>query len=78
MTNKVVGILGNVVPGQPNPEVVELLEEALEMAKRGEINSVGIVRLDAEGCANTAWTHKSQYFALMGAVSLLHHRLLAD
>lgn len=77
MTN-VKPINGSVVPGQPNPAVVDLLEEALGMARRGEIVSVGLVRLDAQGTANTAWTHQSQYFALMGAVQVLMHRLLAD
>lgn len=76
--SNVKGINGVVVPGQPNPAVVELLEEALAMANRGEIVSVGLVRLDAHGCANTSWAHQSQYFALMGAVQVLMHRLLAD
>lgn len=78
MTNKVVGILGYVAPGDPVPTVVALLEETLEMARKGEITAVAIATVQSDGCANGNWAHKADYYALLGSLARLQHRLVAD
>ena len=78
MTNKVVGILGNVAPGEPVPTVVALLEEALKQAKNGEICAVAIATVQPDGCANGNWAHKADYYTLLGSLARLQQRLVSD
>lgn len=77
MTN-VTTIKGNVLPGTPNPRVIELLEQQLEAARRGEVSGVAIATLSPDGCAGALWAHQSDYFSLIGAVARLQYRLLQD
>lgn len=78
MANKVVGILGNVAPGEPVPSVVALLEKVLEQAKRGEITAVAIATVQPDGCAWNDWAHKAEYYALLGSLARLQQRLVSD
>ena len=78
MTNKVVGILGNVAPGEPVPTVVALLEKVLEQAKNGEITAVALATVQADGCCWNDWAHKAEYFTLLGSLARLQHRLVCD
>lgn len=77
MTN-VKAINGNILPNEPNPRVVALLEAELEKAKRGDIKAVAIATIDSDGCGDGYWAHQSSYFSLIGAVARLQQRLVSD
>lgn len=61
---------------QANESAVRVLEEWLEMAKRGEIIAVAIAGLTADRAAMTHISATDPFVALAGAVSILQHRML--
>lgn len=76
--SNVKAINGHIVPGEPNPQVVALLEKALDEARKGEISAVAIATLSPDGCSYSEWAHKADYYALLGAVARLQQRLVCD
>lgn len=65
-----------VIAPQPDPDVVEILEEALEMAKRGELRSVMVT---GEITGNHTYTHYAtgDLLTAIGLASFLTHTLQA-
>jgi hypothetical protein len=56
--------------------VVELLENALEVAKRGELVGVTVVGVMPDGAAFTASSSSYALPAMIGALVVAQHRLL--
>ena len=75
VSSKVVSLLGNAIPGEAAQGTVELIEEMLAKAKSGEIRSIAVAAIKANGNATTRWSHESEFIALTGAVSWLLHRM---
>lgn len=46
--------VARVVPVLGNPEVIRVLEDALALARSGDLVAVGLVRVGARGLASTA------------------------
>lgn len=67
---------GVIHAGQPDPLVVALLEKYLEQAKNGQVVSVAIALSYSDSSA-TDWAGSREAVTILGAVSLLHHRLAA-
>lgn len=72
---KVVSIGDMTPPDTAVPETVALLERMLARAKSGELRSVAVAGVKANGGAVTEWNHEAQFFALAGSVAWLQHRL---
>lgn len=68
-----------VLTNEPNPEVIEVLERALERAKTGEILSVAVVYIDASPHLGAFdwWTRSNDRLTLTGALSLCADRIKA-
>lgn len=62
-------------PDQAVPETVRLLENFLEMAKTGEIRSIGLVGVKANNHLSTAWHSEGQYYTLVGGMGWFQHRM---
>lgn len=60
------------------PGVVELLQDWLAQAQRGELKAVALAAVTGAGAARTNWHHIDQYPALVGAVSCLTFRMHSD
>jgi hypothetical protein len=58
-------------------DAVETLERYLERAKSGEIVTVAIAAVNAEGTANFSYSQQVNGVSLLGAVALLQHDLTA-
>lgn len=77
MTNNIVSIGGAIVPGTPEPEVVQILENLLAAAKRGEVIGLGVVTVSPEHTVMTSWTGAlGTHFQLGYGVALLASRYL--
>ncbi len=60
----------------PVPEIVELIEKMLELAKKGDIRSVAVAyTLDGRGCI-TNWHNNGEFYVLMSSVAVLHYEML--
>ncbi len=75
--------MGNLVelrsrPMQINHESVEMLEETLAKAKAGEISEVAIAALLADGSCETQSTASDHFQQMIGAVGILHHRMIDE
>ncbi|RJQ38262.1 MAG: hypothetical protein C4555_05205 [Dehalococcoidia bacterium] len=62
------------VPGEPDPEIVEVLEEYLEMAKRGEITGFAAAIISTNGTMRTGWQSRD-WAAITAAVGTLFVRM---
>jgi hypothetical protein len=57
--SKIVGLAGRAPP-QPNgaePDVIQMLEEALEKARSGDVVSVGLVLVSPRGLISPWWAN---------------------
>lgn len=75
---EVVSMFGGEVPatGEPRQSVIELLEMLLERANAGNLQAVGVVTTDIDGCA--AW-HASGLlggYSMIGALAILNAFLM--
>jgi len=62
-----------------NQAVVDILEEALDRAKRGELAGVAIASVKSDKMtASTVFAKTDSLPALIGAVAILQNRLLTD
>lgn len=59
----------------PNPGVVEALEDILARAKAGDLSSVAIAVVYRDGSTGDAWSEPASIGTLIGAVTILQHRL---
>lgn len=68
----IVSLYGQVIPGVPVPEIVELLREALSEAERGELQSVAVTLCRLDGSSRTDWAStQSPDVRLIGVANLL-------
>lgn len=58
-----------------NESVVETLEEALKLARGGELVNVAIAGMTADGCAFAQWSRSDKFAEMLGAVARMQHRL---
>lgn len=72
---KVVSLAGMTPPDMAVPETVEMLEKMLARAKSGEVRSIAMAALKANGDACTQWHSEGQLFALAGAAGCLTTRM---
>lgn len=66
---------------EPEPlsdAVVPALERALEMARAGEVSSVGIALVLRDGRTDAIWSLPPSTCLLIGAVARLEHKLHLD
>lgn len=63
--------------GEPKEEVVTMLEQALELAKRGEIHGAHIVLVHDDGVARKGSVGRCNY-ATIGCTSVLLKSLIED
>lgn len=65
-------------PGEPNPDVVRVLERYLERAKAGDIVAVAIAGVRHDGANTSIWASDGGLTnALISSVAMLDHRVLA-
>lgn len=55
---------------------VEKLEEALELAKAGELSSVALAFVYRDGSSGARWSYAPSLSCLIGAIARLQHELL--
>jgi len=69
-------VSGNVVAltRPADPDVVSLLEEALEAAKAGDLTAIVMIQVDPQGCAY-ANAGPMNRFEVLGYLSHLTHNL---
>lgn len=75
----VVSLHGNpiFVRGVPRPDVVEMLEEVLELARRGEIHGAHMVLVHDDGVARKAMVGRCNYAAI-GCIAVLSAALIEE
>lgn len=61
----------------PVQDVVTEVEELLEHARSGKVRSVAFVTINGDGSCSTVHAGTSSLFALVGALRLLEHEILA-
>jgi hypothetical protein len=61
-----------------NAYAVEIIEEYLAMAKRGELEAVAIVGLRPDGSCTYVWSSTERFTVMAGGIAVLQHRLIAD
>lgn len=67
---------GVVTAVDPEPTVIEALEDWLDMAKRGELVAVGLIGVKGNGTVDTAFSNPSTWFHhLVSGVGALAYRL---
>ena len=76
MTN-VVALNGAeiVPPGEPDEDIVAMLEQHLADAKAGKTRAVAVVSVDKEGWVLSGFELSSHQFALLGAMTELQYRV---
>lgn len=79
MTDNVIPIHGNTVPGQPVAAVIDTLADLLIRAQKGEIVAVAIVSVESDGERHTMWDGGTGTAdQLAAAIAMLQHRFTAD
>ena len=73
--SNVKSIHGSAIPGQPVPEVVEMLEDMLEEARSGSLRSVAMVGVRESNEVLTYYHSEDNFFTLLGGVACLQSRL---
>jgi hypothetical protein len=70
--------MAKLIAIEPEPhgaDTVKVLEEALELARNGELSSVAIAMVHRDGCVQTKWSQMPSAGLLAGAVARLQHKL---
>lgn len=74
--NKIVKLeVVTTVPGQPDPQIIELLEAHLEAAKAGKIAAIAVAASHHDDHQVTSFNVGNCWAKLLGAVSYLQHRI---
>lgn len=63
------------VRGAANGDAIAMLERALTRVRLGELQSIGLVMVEASGDVETAWAHRRQIHHLTSGAAALLHRL---
>ena len=66
----------NVARGEPQHEVIDLLEDLLERALAGDVQTIALTTVNTGGTITTSWTTAENVFELAGAVALLSRRVV--
>lgn len=79
MTSTVVSLNGEAIfaPGVPHEDVVSMLEEMLDLARRGEIHGIHMVLVHDDGVPRKATVGRCNY-AAVGCLSSLQAVLLEE
>lgn len=80
MSGTVVGIDGlahAMPPGEPVPEVVELLKEWLAKAEAGDLRQIMMAGINGNGMSRTEYAGRANVDQCVSAVTLLQARVLA-
>jgi hypothetical protein len=75
MTDNVVSLTGHQIDGEPCQEVIEVLEEALDSARRGEITAIAGAWLTANEKAFT-FEAGNRFTALVGGLELAKYDMI--
>lgn len=71
---KIVALNGNIIPGQPNPDIVADLEFLLEQAKSGSLAAFAFCTVYAD-VKGTGWSgNGGTRDSLHAAIAMLQHR----
>ena len=73
---KIVSLHGDLPTGEVNEKLVTMLEEHLDLARRGEMVSAAIAGVMANGHTSSQWQHGTGWQQLSAAISYTHHRLM--
>lgn len=65
-----------VVPKRKYPDVVACLRSVMDEAKAGDVSSVAVAVVRPNGFINAMFSESDNAPGMMGAVSLLQHRLI--
>lgn len=65
-----------VPPGEVNPEVVELAEKLLNMARSGEINALVALAIHADDATST-FRRGALSYRLVGSMTVMLHEICA-
>lgn len=68
----------DLTPPQWHRDVVEVLEDFLQRAKRGEVRDVAVVAVTRTGGVSTAFAGGGQRFQLIAGAHLLLSRLVSE
>lgn len=63
--------------GIPNDDLVEMIEEVLELARRGEIHGAHMVLVHDDGVARKASLGRVNY-SVLGALAKMSHDLIVE
>lgn len=61
-----------------NEDAIKILEEALELAKGGEITTVAIAAVTHKGAIMRSWSCGDPVAPLLGAIAVLAHDLASQ
>lgn len=64
--------------GEVSAEAVEVLEALLEEARAGKIRAVAMAVVRPDRTFSTSYNNSDAYTALLAAVTVLQHRLVAE
>ena len=68
----------SVIEAEPvSPDVIGLLEQALEMARGGQLSSVAISYVFRDGSPGRGWSTAPSATLLLGSVTITQHMLAA-
>lgn len=62
----------------PSTTLVKVLEETLEMARKGELSSVALAYVYRDGHSGAAWSKVPSFSCLLGATMRLQHDLMRE
>ena len=71
-------IHGAVIKGQPDPEIIAMLERLLERAKSGDIRAMAYTTHDGDDLASFGWECGAFFHHLVAACALLNHGILSS
>lgn len=66
---------------EPEPlgeAVIPLLEEALRLARAGELSSVAVALVHRDGCTQSLWSEPPSVGLLLGSVHILAHKIMEE
>ncbi len=75
----VVAFKGMTAPGEPVPEIVEMLEELLERAKAGDVRALAYATVESDmAFTDSWWAENGTGFQLAAAAGVLHWKALGS
>jgi hypothetical protein len=75
---EIKAIHGAIIKGQPDPEIVSLLERLLEKAKSGDIRALAYATHDGDDLVMFGWEHGSFFHHMVASVSMLNHAVISS